>query len=248
MSFFKGMNILDIKIFIKTNFPYSLTIKKSFEDIRIFLFDLLSFNKVRSAKIFTQKALTNEWGGNESVSGHGSDYKSTEFLRQILPQIFVEMNIQSLLDAPCGDFYWMNLTNLQLKKYVGVDIVPELISQNQEKYGTNDRQFLSLDITSDNLPKVDLILCRDCLVHLSYKQIREVIKNFKKSDSTYLLTTTYPDLLQVNKNIVTGDWRPIDLQKHPFNFPKPIKIVNENCTTDLKEKSLGLWKISDLEV
>lgn len=215
---------------------------------KAFLFDLIPKSKENNLQVFSKKFVDNSWGGIESVSGHGSDYASTDFLRIIIPKIIEEYAINSLLDAPCGDFYWMNLTNLNIHKYIGIDIVPDLISQNQEKYGINDRQFLSLDITSDNLPKVDLILCRDCLVHLSYKQIREVIKNFKKSDSTYLLTTTYPDLLQVNKNIVTGDWRPIDLQKHPFNFPKPIKIVNENCTTDLKEKSLGLWKISDLEV
>jgi hypothetical protein len=62
------------------------------------------------------------------------------------------------------------------------------------------------------------------------------------------LTTTYPDLLQTNKNIITGDWRPLDLQKAPFNFPNPIKIANENCTSDLREKSLGLWKISDIQI
>jgi len=142
----------------------------------------------------------------------------------------------------------MNLTDLQIDRYVGVDIVPELIAQNQEKYTTQSRHFLNLDITSDQLPTVDLILCRDCLVHLSFNQIKEALQNFKKSGSTYLLTTTYPDLLQTNKNIITGDWRPLDLQKAPFNFPNPIKIANENCTSDLKEKSLGLWKISDIQI
>ena len=246
------MNILDIKMFVKTKSPHSLIIKKNlqiiFKNLEVFLFEFLNFNKVSAANVFRKKALTNEWGGSESLSGHGSDYKSTEALRLLLPEIFVELNVQSLLDAPCGDFYWMNLTDLQVEQYIGIDIVPDLILQNQNKYGADNRHFLSLDITSDNLPKVDLILCRDCLVHLSFKQIKEAIKNFKKSGSTYLLTTTYPDLLQVNKNIVTGDWRPIDLQKHPFNFLEPTKLVNENCTTDLKEKSLGLWKISDIEV
>ena len=223
-------------------------IKSNLNSFKAFLFDLMPQSRKNNLQVFSKKVVDSSWGGVESVSGHGSDFASTEFLRVILPNILKDYEINLLLDAPCGDFYWMNLTNLNLQGYIGVDIVPELVSQNQNKYGASDRQFLSLDITSDNLPKVDLILCRDCLVHLSFKQIREAVKNFKKSGSTYLLTTTYPNLLQVNKNIVTGDWRPIDLQKSPFNFPEPIKLVNENCTTDLKEKSLGLWKLSDIEI
>lgn len=248
----KDMNIINIKMFIRNNFPYSLIVKKTFDiifkNVKISLFEFLNLNKVSASKVFKEKALTNEWGGGESLSGHGSDYKSTEALRLFLPRIFADLNIQSLLDAPCGDFYWMNFTDLNIQEYIGVDIVSELTSQNRDKYGANNRQFLTLDITSDDLPKVDLILCRDCLVHLSFKQIREAVKNFKKSGSTYLLTTTYPNLVQVNKNIVTGDWRPVDLQKPPFNFPEPIQLINENCVTDLKEKSLGLWKISDIEI
>jgi len=233
-------------------FTYLVNTKKSIKNklisFKAFLFDLIPHSSKNNLQIFSMKFADNSWGGIESLSGHGSDFASTKFLRKILPKVLEEYAIKSFLDAPCGDFYWMNLTNLNVQSYIGIDIVPELISQNQNKYGASNRQFLSLDITSDTLPKVDLILCRDCLVHLSFKQIRDAIKNFKKSGSTYLLTTTYPDLLQVNKNIVTGDWRPLDLQKYPFNFPEPIKIINENCITDLKEKSLGLWKISDLEL
>ena len=246
------MNLPNIKTLIKSKFPYSLNIKNYFRNViaraKVALFDSFNINKTNAVIVFKEKAVKNGWGGNESVSGHGSDFKSTELLRTLIPSVLKEFEVKSLLDAPCGDFYWMNLTDLQIDRYVGVDIVPELIVQNQEKYTTQSRHFLNLDITSDQLPTVDLILCRDCLVHLSFNQIKEALQNFKKSGSTYLLTTTYPDLLQTNKNIITGDWRPLDLQKAPFNFPNPIKIVNENCTSDLKEKRLGLWKISDIQI
>lgn len=218
----------------------------TFKSIKAFLNDLTPQSKEKTLKVFAKKTTDNTWAGKNSLSGHGSDFVSTENLRQILPSLIQELNVKSLLDAPCGDFYWMNLTDLQIDNYIGVDIVPELVEQNQLKYSSKNRQFINLDIILDELPNVDLILCRDCLVHLSFNQIKESIQNFKKSGSTYLLTTTYPDLLDKNKNIVTGDWRPLDLEKPPFNFPKPIKLVNENCTTDLKEKSLGLWKISDI--
>lgn len=224
------------------------TLKTLLKEIKVFLYNLIPQSRQNIKEVFRHRMIDGVWAGNESLSGHGSDRKSTESLRKLLPKIISELDVKSLLDAPCGDFYWMSLTNLPVEKYIGVDIVSELIEQNQQKYSNNDKLFLTLDITSDNLPTVDLILCRDCLVHLSFKQIKESILNFKRSNSTYLLTTTYPNLLKKNKNILTGDWRPLDLETPPFNFPKPIMVVNENCTTDLKEKSLALWRLTDIEI
>ena len=188
------------------------------------------------------------WAGLESISGHGSDMKSTESLRQLLPKILSDFKVKSLLDAPCGDFYWMSKTDLNIDSYIGIDIVNEIIEMNQQKFAKEGFKFIALDVISDNLPKTDLILCRDCLVHLSFKQIKKAVGNFKLSGSTYILTTTYPNLLEKNKDILTGEWRPLDLEKAPFYFPKPILVVNENCTTDLKEKSLALWKLTDIEI
>ena len=83
--------------------------------------------------------------------------------------------------------------------------------------------FLNVDVTSDDLPEADVVLCRDCLVHLSSTDIFAALRNFRRSGSTYLLTTTYPGLLSHNRNIVTGMWRPVDLQLPPFGFPAPFK-------------------------
>ena len=58
-----------------------------------------------------------------------------------------------------------------------------------------------------------------------------------------------------NFNIKSGDWRPIDLELDPFNFPAPIKIINEGCQSTstrngqkvfFSNKSLALWKIEDI--
>ena len=40
---------------------------------------------------------------------------------------------------------------------------------------------MHLDATCDQLPKVDTILCRDCLQHLTYEHAKQVLLNFKKS-------------------------------------------------------------------
>jgi hypothetical protein len=96
------------------------------------------------------------------------------------------------------------------------------------------------------LPSVDLIFCRDCLVRLSFANIRSAIANIKASGLTYLLTTTYPG--RQNSDIATGEWRPINLQAKPFGFPPPLVLINEQCvvTPGYRDKSMGLWRIADL--
>jgi hypothetical protein len=48
---------------------------------------------------------------------------------------------------------------------------------------------------------------------------------------------------------VTGDWRPINLERAPFNWPAPVELIVEECTESggvFADKSLGLWRIDAL--
>jgi hypothetical protein len=173
--------------------------------------------------------------------------KQTERVRAILPKLLEELQIKSMLDIPCGDFNWMKEVNLGSCYYTGADIVHEIISNNKSKYATPGREFIWADITSSLLPRSDLLLCRDCLVHFSYCDIGRAITNIIRSGSKFLLTTTFPS--RTNEDINTGLWRPINLEAPPFSFPKPMQLINENCSEEngrYYDKSLGLWKISDL--
>ena len=187
----------------------------------------------------------NSWGDAESVSGPGSNLAMTEAVRARLPQLVQDTGVRSMLDIPCGDYNWMKHLGLELD-YIGGDIVPELIAQNQARYGGGRKTFVVLDLLRDELPRVDLVLCRDCLIHFSVRNIRRTIRNIKKSGSTYLLTTTHVERA-TNEDIPTGAWRPINLQRPPFNFPSPLKFLNEECPRDhSRDKGLGLWKIGEL--
>ena len=109
--------------------------------------------------------------------------------------------------------------------YIGADIIRGLILSHQRLHATNTRRFMVLDIVADDLPQADLIMCRDCLVHFSYRLIRKALRNIRCSQSTYLLTTTFPE--HSNSDIVTGNWRPLNLCRPPFDFPPPIRLINE---------------------
>jgi hypothetical protein len=74
--------------------------------------------------------------------------------------------------------------------------------------------------------------------------------NLKQSKITYLLTTTFSDRIE-NKDIVTGDWRTLNLEIAPFNFPKPSQLFNEHCTEAqgaFADKCLGLWKVENVNL
>ncbi|HXQ69799.1 MAG TPA: hypothetical protein VN844_04910 [Pyrinomonadaceae bacterium] len=190
----------------------------------------------------------NRWGDAESVSGPGSSLERTVKLRSELPALLDEIGARTLLDAPCGDFNWMKHTTLNLAQYIGADVIPELIARNQSLYGNERTGFVLLDLTRDKLPCVDVILCRDCFIHFSNRHVAAAIRNFKRSESTYLLTNTYPDWSE-NQNIRTGDFRYINLRMSPFNFPPPLKQIEEKLPDERAQffgKTLALWKLADL--
>ncbi len=190
----------------------------------------------------------NEWDSKKSVSGPGSTLAQTEVVRARLPGLLEELGAKSLLDAPCGDFNWMKELSLPLERYIGADIVAEIIERNQKLFGNEGRSFVQLDLTSDAIPEVDIVLCRDCQVHLSYQMVFAALGDLQKSGSKYLLTTTYPQEKE-NMNIVTGGWRPINLEVAPFSLPRPIKVIDEQCfDPDGKNvgKCLGLWKLDEI--
>lgn len=190
---------------------------------------------------------SNLWG-SDSRSGLGSELDETERLRIAIPALLHSLGAKSLLDIPCGDFRWMSKADLEGIDYTGADIVPALVEQNQRAYGSESRHFVRLDLTRDMLPTADVVLCRDCLVHLSFEHVHAAIKNIKRSGAKYLLTTTFP-LHESNTDIPDGDWRLLNFEKAPFSFPAPLHVIEEGCREgdgSYADKSLGLWVVADL--
>ena len=154
--------------------------------------------------------------------------------------------MRSLLDVPCGDFGWLSTVDLGVS-YTGADIVPALVDENERRYGgpSAGRRFLTLDLTKDALPHADLVLCRDCLVHLSFDNIGRALANIRASGATYLLTTTFLEH-DANTDIEDGDWRMLNLERAPFNLPPPIDVLVEDCEEGdgaYADKALGLWRV-----
>ena len=223
--------------FLSSKFPF---FARFFREFR-----LKQLSKKSTQEVFTDIYVKNTWKSTESVSGLGSTMEHTRTIRKELPQLVNDFKINTFLDLPCGDFNWMKEVSLPVAKYIGGDIVADIIRRNNSKYATNIISFVQLNLIESELPDADVLFCRDCLVHLSFKDIGKGIRNIKSSKIIYLLTTTFPNI-DASEDIITGRWRRLNLQKPPFNYPTPVILIEENGRTDIDRKCLGLWLVSDI--
>lgn len=214
-----------------------------------FVADRDNFTGLDLAARFERIERTNLWGAASSVSGLGSEDIATAAIRDALAPLLQRLGVRTLLDAPCGDAGWIGRTKLDLE-YIGIDIVPSLIEANNRRVvgGELPGRFLVADITRDVLPRADLILCRDCLVHLSFQNIARATARFRESGAQFLLATTFPEW-QDNCDCEDGDWRALNMARGPFDWPAPRELINERCEEaegGWRDKSLGLWQLDEL--
>ncbi|MBR0778608.1 class I SAM-dependent methyltransferase [Bradyrhizobium diazoefficiens] len=214
-----------------------------------FVADRANFAGLDLAARFERIERTNLWGAATSVSGLGSEDRATATIRDALPSLLQRLGARSLLDAPCGDAGWIGRLTRDVA-YTGIDIVPSLIDANRARVARGELagRFLVADITRDALPRAELILCRDCLVHLSFQNVARAVARFRASGARFLLVTTFPEW-DDNRDCEDGDWRALNMEKPPFNWPAPREIINEACEEGgggWRDKSLGLWWLDEL--
>jgi hypothetical protein len=170
----------------------------------------------------------NLWGGEkaEFYSGLGSHHPEI-----VSSYVAVVSNLLQDLGTPlvvcdlgCGDFNIGKELLKYSKKYVAVDIVPELIARNQKEFIDENLEFLTLDIAKDKLPSGDLAILRQVLQHLSNVEIKSVVK--KLYNYKYVILTEHlPEVdFEPNKDIISGQGirikkqSGVKLSASPFNF------------------------------
>ena len=191
----------------------------------------------------------NVWKNDAAVSsGPGSTLQTTKELQLLLPAVLKAIDTRTILDAGCGDLTWLKEVSLDIEHYFGFDIVDHVIESHKRNHASENRTFICRDVTHEDLPKVDVIFCRDCLAHLSFKDVKLALNNFKRSGTTYLLATSY--FSAQNKNdIRSGNFHFVNLQAPPFNLPEPLMTFDElSAEKDMasRRKRLCLWRLEDI--
>ena len=90
-----------------------------------------------------------------------------------------------------------------------------------------------------DLPDAEALLVRDCLIHLDFDAIGQVLRNVARSRVRWLLVSEYPDL---RKNVDTsvGPAAPVSLSLPPFSLgEKTAEITDAELTNG--RKTLAVW-------
>ena len=177
-----------------------------------------------------------------SLSGLGSELGATNSIRQHLPRLFRDLDVKTLLDIGCGDFNWLQAVPLDCD-YVGIDVVGRVIELDTRDFGSPRRVFHALDATRDALPPADTALCREVLFHLSFDDIRALIRNVARSGVTTLIATNDANTA-INSDILSGDFRMLNLRRPPFRFPRPGVCIPDDGVSP--GRVLAVWRIADL--
>lgn len=183
----------------------------------------------------------NMWKNAESASGFGSTLEATRQAREGLERLIRQHAVQSILDAPCGDFNWMRHLRFD-GSYTGGDIVPDLVAANNASYGTDKRQFVAIDLVTHQLPRADLVLCRECLNHLSLDEAAAALKNLAAAAGKLLVVTHYPAHPANTDQAASFRYRSLNLTLAPFNLREPDELIDESHSEP--GKVLAVWDIS----
>ena len=205
-------------------------------------------NNSNNQTIFSKIYEDHYWKSKESVSGSGSDLNALRKYNKNLYKFIDNFKIKSLFDVPCGDFLFMSKF-LQDKNisYIGGDIVESLINNNKKKFPKY--KFIKFDILNDKINDFyDVLHVKDCLFHFSFEDINKTLDNIIQFNTKYTLITSHKSLILKNVDIKTGKFRYLDLEKKPFNFPKPlVELKDYNFNIGNFPRYVGVWKTEDLK-
>jgi SAM-dependent methyltransferase len=170
------------------------------------------YGELSVADAFTRIYRQKMWGNpvNEKFfSGGGSLEHFGGPYAEAVNRFIAERGIKTVVDLGCGDFrIGRRICEANQIRYIGVDIVPDLIAHNTSKFAGNGIEFKCVNIIDGQLPDGQLCLIRQVLQHMSNGGIAGVLANCSK----------FPFLL-VTEDVYSGkDMQPnLDVKHGPDN-------------------------------
>ncbi|WP_254453199.1 class I SAM-dependent methyltransferase [Winogradskyella undariae] len=179
------------------------------------------------------------WGGKDFdfYSGEGSHH--TEIIQPYLDSIisFLKSHDNDLVvcDLGCGDFNIGKQLTKHTKKYIGIDIVENLIERNKTLFKAKNLEFHCLNIVEDELHKADCIIIRQVLQHLSNVEILKIVEKLKNYKYIILTEHLPQGNFEVNKDKIASQGirlkqnSGVNLLKAPFN----LEVKEEHLLSEI---------------
>jgi hypothetical protein len=160
----------------------------------------------------------------DKFCGEGSTAQNTREYRAFLKKFLKDHNIHSVVDLGCGNWEFSKLINWNGIDYTGSDIVAALISNNKKLFSKPSINFVHSNLLDADLPKADLLICKDVLQHLPTSDVLAISPLLKKYKYCLITNDISPNEHLINSNVHAGGYRPLDLTQPPFNL-KGEKIL-----------------------
>jgi len=160
-----------------------------------------------------------EWGYNQQgvgFSGGGSLKENSEKVLNYLQSFFKKHHIKSVLDIGCGDWELFKHINWNGIDYKGYDIVDFIIEKNKQDYEKNNIHFFHANITAQDFPDADLVICKHVMQHLSNKDVFAILERIKKYKHCIIINQIEEKGITPNENLAFGKDRKLDITQPPF--------------------------------
>lgn len=164
--------------------------------------------------VFTRIHALNIW---RCGSGEGSLPEHTKSYRRFLERFIRDRQIRSVVDYGCGDWQFSRLINWDGVRYLGLDIVDSLIEHHLQTYRKDNITFEVLARTPVEFPDAELIILKDVLQHWSHQSIRLFLLKIIRYKFALITNCVNPYGPTDNRDILDGDFRPLDLTRPPFS-------------------------------
>lgn len=179
--------------------------------------------------VFTSIYKTGKWGRNkqgEGRSGWGSILENCISYVALLEKFIEDHNIQTVVDAGCGDWEFSRHVNWHGASYIGYDVVGHVIEKNIKKYANENVIFVHKNFLDEDLPHADLLLCKHVLQHLTNEDIVKFCSQFRKFKYCLITNEVDPNTLTSDgTGSEVGGMHKVDLSKPPFNV-KGTPVLN----------------------
>lgn len=186
---------------------------------QLFCFMLTCFGlQANIEEVFTQIYSQGSWD-EKGFSASGSPIELMGDYVEFLQNFLDEYQIRSVVDVGCGDWAFSRYIDWSDIEYLGIDVVRYVVERNQNLFGGPSVSFMHGNAAAMELPKADLLICKDTFQHLSNQTIKQILRQMQKFKYCLFTDTVNPFThSSMNRDIWDGGSHFLDLTKPPFNL------------------------------
>lgn len=144
--------------------------------------------KLSVAEAFDEIYRREYWKQGASLSGVGSEGEWVQRYCQLVEKLAKQLGLRTAVDAGCGDFNVGRELAPSFRAYTALDVSGFIIRRNKATFANlGNVEFRESNLIEEIPPRVDIVMIRQVLQHLTNEQITRILRNVEASRSRYLL-------------------------------------------------------------